>query len=510
VSSTEATPPAPPQSPLAALDATPVLARQTLIYAISGAIAPAVGLITLPILARVFSPSEYGLLELAVTLSAVALTLTDLSLTAAAQRSYFDYSDEEREARRRVLSTALLVSTALTTLVTLALILFSDPLSEFLFQTSEGRLVALVAATLVPLNTFRFVTEAMRLRFQALNYLVTTAIATIVGSSLAVVFLVGLDYGVESIFVAALIANGLAAIYGLAIVRDTLSGGFSAPDLRTMLAYGLPLVPTTLLLWALALIDRLILARLADLEAVGQYAIALRLTSILLLAVNAFHLALGPFLFSLYSSNPEVEKAARGRTFTYLGFVLGSAGLLLSLFAKEALAVIAPAFEDAYTAVGPLAFGTVAYGLASLLAIGISLARRTITLLPISVVSATVNVGLSIALIPPFGFVGAAFGTAVGYVVLATGSYWVGQRVYTTPYKPGRVLLILGAAAVLSIGGVVPIDSLPVALAVKVGLVGVFIVIVWASGAMTRSEFTELARFVRGMMPRGSRSDAPA
>jgi O-antigen/teichoic acid export membrane protein len=509
MSTTEAAPSAPTPS-LAGLDATPGLARQTLVYAVSGAIAPALAVITLPIFARVFSQREYGILELAITLSAAALTVTDLSLIAAAQRSYFDYSDEQVEERRRVLSTALRVSTGLTIGLALALTFFREPISDLLFRTDEGQLVALVAAALLPLNTFRYVTEAMRIRFEGLHYLVTTAISTVLGAVLAITFLVGLGYGVESVFVASLIANGAAALYGLVILRDTVWAGFSRSDLRTMLAYGLPLVPTTMLLWALALIDRVLLARLSDLEGVGQYAMALRLTSVLLLAVNALHLALGPFFFSLYSSDPALEKAARGRTLTYVAFVLAFGALMLALFAKEALSILAPAFEDSFTAVGPLAFGTVSYGLASLLMTGISLARRTGSLAVISAIAAAVNVSLTIALVPPFGFVGAAFGTAAGYVVVAGLSYWVGQRVYRTPYEPRRVLLILAAAAALSVVGVVPFDSLGIALAAKAAAVAVFVAVVWAARAMTRAEFAELGRFLRGMVPIGRPSRAPA
>jgi O-antigen/teichoic acid export membrane protein len=510
MSRADTTPAAAEPSPLARLDATPELARQTIVYAVSGAIAPAVGIITLPILARVFSQGEYGLLELAIVLTTASLTVADLSLIAAAQRSFFDYSDEELDARRRVLATALLVSTGLTLVAALALAFFREPVSDLLFGTSEGRLVALVAATLVPLNTFRFATEAMRVRFQARHYLVTTAIATLLGTGLVILFVAVLGYGVESLFVGSLIANGLAAAYGLVIVRDALWGGFSRRDLGIMLRYGLPLVPTTLLLWALALVDRVILSRLADLDAVGQYAMALRLAGILLLAVNAFHLALGPFLFSLYSSDPDTEKAARGRTFTYMAFVLGLAALLLTLFAREVLAVLAPAFPDAYAAVGPLVFGTVGYALSSLLLTGISLARRTVLIPFFSAFAAAVNIGLNIALIPPFGFVGAAFGTGAGYLVLAGLSYWIGQRVYRTPYEPRRALVILGAAAALGVCGVLPLEPLPLALAVKTAAVGLFVAVVWGSRAMTRSEFVELGRFLRGMVAARRASSVPA
>jgi Na+-driven multidrug efflux pump len=116
-------------------------------------------------------------LELATTLSSVTLTVTDLGLIAAASRSYFDYTDEQVAERRRVLSTALRISTLITVVAMIFLFVFRDQVSDWLFGTTEGQLVALVAATLLPLNTFRYLTEAMRLRFQALHFLITTAIS---------------------------------------------------------------------------------------------------------------------------------------------------------------------------------------------------------------------------------------------------------------------------------------------------------------------------------------------
>src|SRR2546430_13456926 len=43
------------------------LARQTLAYGLSGLLVPLAGMITLPIFARTFSQSQYGILELATT-----------------------------------------------------------------------------------------------------------------------------------------------------------------------------------------------------------------------------------------------------------------------------------------------------------------------------------------------------------------------------------------------------------------------------------------------------------
>ena len=92
---------------------TAPLAKQTLAYGLSGLIVPIVGLITLPIFARVFTKSEYGVLELGTTLLAVALAVTDAGLTAAALRSYYDYGSEAEPERRSVMLSGFVATSAI-------------------------------------------------------------------------------------------------------------------------------------------------------------------------------------------------------------------------------------------------------------------------------------------------------------------------------------------------------------------------------------------------------------
>jgi O-antigen/teichoic acid export membrane protein len=482
------------------------LAQQTLAYGLSGLIVPIVGMITLPIFARVFTRDQYGLVEIGTAMSAVALTLTDAGLTAAALRSFYDYKAHEEERRRSVLLTAFASSAVLTVVAAALLIVFRNQVAGWVFnRPGEGGLVVVIAVSIPALNAVRFASEIMRVRLQANHYLVTAVLTAVVTTALGVFGVLALGWRVKGVFVAALVGNTIGALYGFAVVRRGLFGAFSRPELRRMLVYGLPLVPSAISAWALSLVDRIILARLGSLAQVGEYAIANRLASLLMIGVTAFLLALSPFLFATYSEDAEQEKAARGRILTYLTFILSLAGLVLTLFAKELLEVVAPRFDDAYLAVGPLALGTAAYGIAVVLTTGIALARRTMYLAVLGVAAALVNIGLNFALIPPFGIVGSALATTVGFGVLALSYYWVSQQVYPTPYEPKKVLITLGVATMIGALGVVPLGPTPVALAVKLAAVGAFVVAVRLTGVMTGAEFAELRRFLIGMVPQGFR-----
>ena len=483
------------------LDTGP-LARQTLAYGLSGLIVPLVGLITLPVFAHTFTQAQYGLLELATTSTTVVLAMTDAGLTAAMLRSFYDYREIEEDERRSVMRTALTGTTVLALVLAGLMVVFRGQIaSRVLQRPNEESLVVLIAASVIALNTWRFVSEVMRVRLLAFSYLTTTILAAVITATLGVLGVLAFGWRVNGVFLAMAIGNGVAATYGVAVVRKSLAGRFSRSHLRRMLAFGLPLVPATLASWALALVDRIILARVGTLAQVGEYAIANRLASLLTIGMTAFTFALTPFLFATYSEDPDQERATRGRTLTYLTFVLALAGLVLTLFSHEILKVVAPRFEDAYKAVGPLMLGMLAYGLVTLFANGIALARSTGRGAVLTVVAAVINIGLNFALIPPYGIVGAAVATTIGYGFLAVGYYLLSQHLYPTPYEPRKALLTIGAACVFGVLGTVPLDPELLAVPIKLGAIAGFVLVIWGTGTMHRAEFAELKRFLLGMMP---------
>jgi O-antigen/teichoic acid export membrane protein len=71
------------------------LGRQTLIYGLGNVAVQAVGLLTLPVFARVFSQAECGVLELATVTPAAVAILADVRLASGSQRSWFEYRDEQ-------------------------------------------------------------------------------------------------------------------------------------------------------------------------------------------------------------------------------------------------------------------------------------------------------------------------------------------------------------------------------------------------------------------------------
>jgi O-antigen/teichoic acid export membrane protein len=441
------------------------LGRQTLVYGVSATAIQIAGMITLPVFARVFTPAEYGALEIAtVGLSAMAL-IADLGLASAAQRSYFDYGDDQATERRRVLATAVATALAASLTLCVLIVIFRRPLADWLFDGQLYTTLVVLVGVAIPLTILAtLLREVMRLHFRPWHYATSASLAAVVTGVVGVVLVLATDVGVEGVLIGAVAGNSVAVVYGLAVEGRELRAPLSRGQLRTMLAFGLPVVPAVAALWGLSFLDRIMLSRLDDLAEVGQYAVAARFSMVTMLAVSAFSLAFSPFILSLWSEDREVEKQVRARTLTYLTVVLATLSVLLALFAREVATVIAPDFDSAYELVGILCLGVTLFGVSSVTMTGITFMRRTRLLALYTGAAVVVNLGLCLALIPPLGGVGAALATGAGYALLAVAYYLHGQSLYPTPFEPRKTISVLVAAAAVMPLGLLPLGLGSVAL----------------------------------------------
>jgi O-antigen/teichoic acid export membrane protein len=479
------------------------IGKQTLVYGLSGVSLQLVGLITLPVFARVFSPRDYGILELATVGSSVALTLIDAGFASASQRSFYDYDDSRIDRRRAVISTALAFTSLLGCLWAIVAIVARDPLSRWLFDGEQRFTLVIVLAVSLPLvNAANLTRQTMRLRFRAWRFVISAVLAAVASAVVGVVAVTAFDAGVSGVFIGIIIGNALATAYGIFVIRKDLSWSFSRLELRKMLAFGIPLIPTTLALWALAFLDRIMLSRLSTLDEVGQYAVSNRVATVLTLAVVAFTTAVGPQLFALYSTDRELEKFVRARVLTYLTVALCFGGICLALFAREIVAVVAPGYDRAYEAVGLLLLAIIAFAASGLTMAGISYTRRTAYFAVGSGVAFAVHVGLNFALIPSIGMLGAAVSTLVAYGLLAVLYLAISQRLYPTRYEGRKVFVTIGLATAIGALGVVPLGPLAIELTIKLLAILVFLLGIRGFGVVGAEETREIRTLLGGIVRR--------
>jgi O-antigen/teichoic acid export membrane protein len=254
---------------------------------------------------------------------------------------------------------------------------------------------------------------------------------------------------------AALIALAAAAF----VVRGVVSLTIDLRAIRSVLRYGLPLLPANLAAYILLASDRYVLQSVSSLEVVAIYAFAYKLATALDVLVNRpFALDWAARRFRM-AAQPDAPAQYAEVLPVYLA-IAGGGGLLLAAATPLAYAWIAPlAYAGGIGLIPILLTAQVVYGASTAVNVGIMLKDGTRHLPAISWLAALICLGLNAWWITSYGAYGAAWATLAAYLIYTVGIAAVSLRLYPVPYDLRRLGLIcaalgLGAAGIGLLGQV--------------------------------------------------------
>lgn len=387
------------------------------------------------------------MLNLVGVFAQVLVTILGLGIPTAIFRFYIA---EEDEAGRRAVLSACLALLGITALPMFVIALFSKPISGWLLD-DPALFWLLVLSLLSLLGDLLQKVPFARIRAQEQSgrfVTISTALwlATIVFS---VLFVVGFEWGVYGVIGAQALVHLPGAIVLLVpLFRDHLP----RPDparMKALLVYGVPLIPSVLSGFIIKLSDRLILKIFEPMETVGLYSIGSRIAEVVVLAGTSFQFAWVPFAFhSAKEVGGKQRLAYVGETWFAMVIL---ASLALALFAREALWILTPpSYHSAVAVVPVLLLGLSASALYMVGSMGVQIGDRTRYLFTVNGVAAGLNVALNFLLVPRWGMMGAAWGTAISYLVRFGLVFYFSQKAYPLPFRHLRWLLGAGAAIVLA------------------------------------------------------------
>jgi O-antigen/teichoic acid export membrane protein len=466
------------------------LVRHSAVYGFGSIVARVLGVLLLPLYTRYLTPGDFGLIETLVALSAVLTALVAQAMKSAFFRFYFDSEDERR--RLLVVRTAFWYVFAASTATLVAGIVLSQPISWVLFGTTshDGLVIAAFVGLWAAMN-YEQMTSLFRVEQRPGPYVTATLANVAITIAATVLLVVVFEQGPLGVLVGNF--TGTLIVYAslLTYNRRALGLQFDRTLYRAMNRFGLPLVPSAVALWLTNFSDRFFLVKLSDLHEVGLYSIGVRLASAIVLLLTAFRLAWPAFAYSI-----EDDREA-GRTYsfvlTYVVYVCCWLALGLGLLAPWLLKLITTKpFYPAQNVVAPLAFGVAAFGAYVVVQIGTGRARQTRTNWLVTGLAAAVDVVLNLALIPPYGRMGAAIATVSAYTVLFVAMAWRAQSVFPVPYQWRRVATLAVAAVGLTVLG--KLIGGPLALAL--GLTVAYPLVLALLGFYLPAERRRLLRFL--------------
>lgn len=422
-------------------------------YQFGDIFAKVLALLTLPLYTHHLSTAAYGAAELLLTAVILSSILLRVGVGEAFIRFYFD--DEDIERRARIARTATATVAWTTTLAALLAVVFAGPLSKLLLSFRDPLLFDCAVLGLWAFTNLEMAYAQLRVDERARAYVYASGAnvaMTVVLTTLLVVFA---HQGARGLLLGNFGASALVVLGLWWTLRGRVSLRVRISDLRAMLRFGLPTVPADASVYALQVADRSYLFRAYSPGAAGQYAIAIKLATVVFVAVRGFQYAWPPLAYSVESD----EEASRlySLVTTYYALATGTVVCAVALLGRWMVRLLAPdhRYFDAYRALPWLALGWALYGLYLVFVAMSARARVTSRNLPAAAVGLAVNVALLLALVPSsgagLGIAGAGIALCGAYAAMLLIMYALTRSLFAVGFEWARLAqlaAILGGVAV--------------------------------------------------------------
>lgn len=489
------------------------LAKDASIYGLGAAVGRAVGVLMAPILTRIFSPAEYGIIALIQLAVSFAVILAGMNIGSGISFYYFKVDDEP--ARRLVLSTGFAALIVLSAFIAGLLMLFAPQVAALLQMRSEGPVVGYDLVRFLRIAAIGMFFMLMQTGCQSLlrllhkpsRYLIVELVALTTTVSTVLVLVVWLRHGVEGVFWAGVVGPAVGLACSVIFVVNRFGRVFSWGMLGLILAYAMPQLPAVVINWFQTQLGRVFINYYTNLSEQGLYSIAFQIASIVVLATTAFRLAYDPYALSIMK-RPDAPKIY-ARTYSIFGVGFGLVLALAGAFAKPVLQVLTPpAYHEAHRMVFWLAAAAFYMGANNIVATGIWLTGRTIFTSYAQLLSFVALTAVNLALVPVLGAEGAAISYFVGTLAQSLAYYSFAQRLYPIPYSYWRMHGVIACVMALSwlqtrlVGDAGLIEAS--ALAIPVALAGCLVVLGFGFTAENRAALWQLLTLRRSSARSGA------
>ena len=496
------------------------LLAQSSHYSIASVFTLIGGLVLFPVLTRIFSVQDYGIMSIISATVSVGVALGKTGLQHAVVRSFAEVvTGKSRFTPAQLYSTGILGMAATGLLVMVVMLIGSQVVPTRWILREEVRVLLIFVSGLVLIQVLD---SSMVNVLRADQRTVTLMKYTVLKKYLSLGCMFGglllISKSLRIFYTASVVAEG-AAVFILAWIvlrvypdRRPSPANFSWPLYRELLSYGLPMTFGYELAGVILIVgDRYVIkGTFTGVEGetqVGLYSAAYNLCQyVQTIFVSSVGQALLPIYMKLFHEE-GAEKTADFASQSLVNYVLVAAPIVGGVAAVGPDLLVALASEKyaaAGVVLGWIMAGMVIDGASSIVGAGLVIHRRSTTMMYAVTFSATVNVVANLILVPRWGIMGAAVATTIGYtgILLTFGlgaRRWLPVRI---KWKP--ILRAIAAAAIMyvALSFILPHRGwLTVAVRAVLGLV-IYAGIIAAIDGDGRSFLASVLRRVRARLIR--------
>lgn len=432
--------------------------RNIIGFAVGPLSAAGLGLLTVPLIAGAFSPEDVGRLNiLQVTVSFCLIFLT-LGLDQAYVREFHESCD-----RAALLKICIIPGTLLLVVAIISSIFFRVELSRLLFGIAQPIYYWLTLVCVAAVFFSRFLSLVLRMQERGLEFSMSQAIP----KALLLALVSGIIWsGISRDFLILQLTFMTSVLAVLIVILcytgeqwyPAISAGISYGQLRALLKFGGPLVFSGLGYWGLVATSSIVLRALSTFSELGVYSIATSLAGVATVFQAIFSVVWAPIVYRWVSEQRDLARVhivAQQALAAICGILL-----ICGMFSWVADYLLPAKYADVKYLVPCAIIPPLLYTLSEVTCVGITISRRTMLTVWVTLAALCVNVLLNLLFARNHGAAGAVMANSVAYMVFFVARTEASAYAWRS-FPRAKMYVIVGISVVLCLSTVTLAPLLP-------------------------------------------------
>lgn len=420
------------------------LTGQTLIYGSGHILARLVTFLLLPLYTNVFTAEEYGVISLAYVFLGFMGVVLHYGLDLSLMKKYVLSEGDEQKS---FLSTAY-ISLLCTSFVFAAIVSLSSEILSPIILAGHYPTLMIYIGWIIFCDVLWSVPQLiMRAEEKPTKYIAFSLMNVISMMVLNLVFVLGLEMGLEGVLLSNLIVSGGLLLISFPIVFKRFSfKHISGKHWWSLMTFGIPFLPAGIFSMIMEISDRYILKWFTDMETVGLYSAGYKIGMLMMLVVMGFNMGWQPFFLKAGKNQKEIFS----RITTYVLVVTGFLWLLLFIWVENIVRInvggisfYGETFWSSTKIVPVIALGYWFHGVYILQMPGMYLLEKSRSLMWVRATGAGTNILLNFILIPTYGAMGAAWATCFSFAAMAFLLFFMNLQFFPIDYEWGRIIRVI-------------------------------------------------------------------
>ncbi len=392
-------------------------------YSVGVWLSALISFFTSPIISYLVIPEEFGKALMFTAVYNILMLVSQIGLNESFLRFFYEVDDEEKGS---LLGVCFLPSIFILILISYFLVSYNQVVSNMIVGKQDPGVVYILIFSIFFGIVGAYEQRIIRINRKGLLFSTIYTIQTVSNSSLTIILLSFYRRNYTSLLLAQLGSNIITAMIGLIFTYKLwFSLRFNKKIFHIAIKYGLPLLPSGLLIWLFTWIDRVSLRMFSNFYEIGLYSAAFKLVSIINLFGTGFFQFWQPIMFEkIENENDNFFRKALEIVSLFVS--------ILSILAISVSDVVFLLFEKSYreaARVAPfLALGTSIQIIGYIIIAGIEYSKKTIWYSITLLMSSVFNFVMNFILIRFFGAKGAAIATGFSHLLLFYIRLFVSNR----------------------------------------------------------------------------------